>query len=372
MNKSSKLTLIPVMLCFFAMGFVDLVGIASNYVKEDLNLNDATANLFPSLVFFWFLIFSVPTGMLMNKIGRKRTVLLSLIVTAVSLLLPILGESFELMLVSFSLLGIGNALMQTSLNPLVSVVATGKHLASTLTFGQFVKAIASFLAPYIAMWGAIATIVSSLIPLICGILAFLFLKNSLKKASNAVGTFVASKEERRSIDALVFRQLLGCSRLGVLSTIYTDVVMLKKSKVGGLFKSYGIYKYVGKIEGGIPDLENCHFEVDTTTSCITVQLPKASIVSHEILKLEKFDEKSSSFCRIENSEVMDEIQQRKTDAEQLLLEYGFMQEVEKRAQEVISGMITALGYKGYDIAFRGFQEAIPAHQPENKHTENIE
>ena len=224
------------------------------------------------------------------------------------------------------------------------------------------------------MWGAIATIVSSLIPLICGILAFLFLKNSLKKASNAVGTFVASKEERRSIDALVFRQLLGCSRLGVLSTSDTDVVMLKKSKVGGLFKSYGIYKYVGKIEGGIPDLENCHFEVDTTTSCITVQLPKASIVSHEILKLEKFDEKSSSFCRIENSEVMDEIQQRKTDAEQLLLEYGFMQEVEKRAQEVISGMITALGYKGYDIAFRGFQEAIPAHQhqPENKHTENIE
>lgn len=158
MNKSSKLTLIPVMLCFFAMGFVDLVGIASNYVKEDLDLNDATANLFPSLVFFWFLIFSVPTGMLMNKIGRKRTVLLSLIVTAVSLLLPILGESFELMLVSFSLLGIGNALMQTSLNPLVSVVATGKHLASTLTFCQFVKAIASFLAPYIAMWGAIATI----------------------------------------------------------------------------------------------------------------------------------------------------------------------------------------------------------------------
>ena len=52
MSKSMKLTLIPVMLCFFAMGFVDLVGIASNYVKEDLNLNDATANLFPSLVFF--------------------------------------------------------------------------------------------------------------------------------------------------------------------------------------------------------------------------------------------------------------------------------------------------------------------------------
>ena len=158
--KTNKLAIIPVMLCFFAMGFVDLVGIASNYVKEDLNLNDATANLFPSLVFFWFLIFSVPTGMLMNKIGRKNTVVISLVVTVISLLLPIFGESFAIMLVSFSLLGIGNTLMQTSLNPLVTAVTSGNSLASTLTFGQFVKAIASFLAPYIAMWGAMASIPS--------------------------------------------------------------------------------------------------------------------------------------------------------------------------------------------------------------------
>ena len=152
--------LIPVMLCFFAMGFVDLVGIASNYVKADLGLSDAQANIFPSLVFFWFLIFSVPTGMLMNRIGRKKTVLLSLVVTFASLLLPIFGDGYLLMLVSFSLLGIGNALMQTSLNPLLSNIVNGDKLASSLTFGQFVKAIASFLAPYIAMWGATQTIPS--------------------------------------------------------------------------------------------------------------------------------------------------------------------------------------------------------------------
>ena len=146
--------LIPVMLCFFAMGFVDLVGIASNYVKADLGLTDSQANIFPSLVFFWFLIFSVPTGIMMNKIGRKKTVLISLVVTFVSLLLPIFGDNYTLMLCSFSLLGIGNALMQTSLNPLLSNIISGDKLASSLTFGQFVKAIASFLAPYIAMWGA--------------------------------------------------------------------------------------------------------------------------------------------------------------------------------------------------------------------------
>ena len=160
MSKVNKLALIPVMLCFFCMGFVDLVGIASNYVKEDLALNDSTANIFPSLVFFWFLIFSVPTGMLMNKIGRKKTVLLSLVVTVLSLMIPMFGNNFAIMLISFSLLGIGNALMQTSLNPLVSTVMGGGNLASTLTFGQFIKAIASFLAPYLAMWGATQVIPS--------------------------------------------------------------------------------------------------------------------------------------------------------------------------------------------------------------------
>lgn len=183
MKPTKTIDLIPVMFCFFAMGFVDLVGIASNYVKSDLGLSDSVANVFPSLVFFWFLIFSVPTGMLMNRIGRKNTVLLSLAVTAVSLVLPLFGESFAIMLLSFSLLGIGNTLMQTSLNPLISTVIRGDNLASTLTFGQFIKAIASFLAPYIAMWGATGVLPSLgmgwrvlfLVYFVAGVLATLLL-----------------------------------------------------------------------------------------------------------------------------------------------------------------------------------------------------
>lgn len=227
MNKSMKLTLIPVMLCFFAMGFVDLVGIASNYVKEDLNLNDATANLFPSLVFFWFLIFSVPTGMLMNKIGRKKTVLLSLLVTVISLLLPLFGETFGIMLVSFSLLGIGNALMQTSLNPLVSAVTSGKNLASTLTFGQFVKAIASFMAPYIAMWGAVASIpefglgwrVLFPIYMIIGVCATLFLAGTPieeEKTEGKASGFVDCL-------ALLGKPIVQLSFIGIMCHVGIDV-----------------------------------------------------------------------------------------------------------------------------------------------------
>lgn len=150
--------LLPVMLAFFVMGFVDLVGSATNFVKADLSLSPSQAGFIPSLVFFWFFIFSVPTGMLMNRIGRKKTVLLSQIITLVSLIIPIFCEGYYAMLAAFSLLGIGNAVMQTSLNPLVSGLIRPERLASTLTFGQFVKAIASLLAPYLMAWGAAALI----------------------------------------------------------------------------------------------------------------------------------------------------------------------------------------------------------------------
>ena len=221
------MAIVPVMLCFFAMGFVDLVGIASNYVKADLQLSDSTANVLPSLVFFWFLIFSVPTGMLMNRIGRKKTVLLSLVVTVVSLLLPLFGENFPLMLVSFSLLGIGNALMQTSLNPLVSSVIQGGNLASTLTFGQFVKAIASFLAPYIAMWGAMATIPSFglgwriLFPvyMVIGILASFLLASTSIKESQSEG------KASSVVDCvkLLSRRVILLSFLGIMCHVGIDV-----------------------------------------------------------------------------------------------------------------------------------------------------
>lgn len=138
------------MLVFFTMGFIDLIGIATNYVKSDFSLSDTSANAFSVMVYLWFLIFSIPTGMLMNKIGRKKTVLLSLIVTFIGLGIPSLVYTGSSMLLCFSLLGLGNTLMQVSLNPLLTNIVSNNKLPGFLTLGQFVKAIASFLAPVIA------------------------------------------------------------------------------------------------------------------------------------------------------------------------------------------------------------------------------
>ena len=154
-NKSNLSRLAPVMLAFFTMGFVDMVGTATNYVKADFALSDTMANFLPSMVFLWFFFLSIPIGLMMNKIGKRKTVLLSLVVTALAFILPLFSYSYPVLLLSFCLLGIGNTLMQVSLNPLITCVVSGEKLASTLTFGQFVKAIASLIAPLIASWASV-------------------------------------------------------------------------------------------------------------------------------------------------------------------------------------------------------------------------
>lgn len=154
-NKNTSINkVLPVLFGFFVMGLVDLVGIATNYVKVDFSLTDTVANLLPTTLFLWFAILSVPTGLMMNKFGRKRTVLLSMVITLAAMILPLVNYHFVTMLVAFALLGIGNTIIQVSLNPLLTNVVSSDRLTSSLTLGQFIKAIASFLGPIIASFAA--------------------------------------------------------------------------------------------------------------------------------------------------------------------------------------------------------------------------
>lgn len=153
-KKIPYLKICSVMFGFFIMGFVDIVGVTTSYVKNDFSyLTDSVVNLISLSCFLWFLVLSIPTGMLMNKIGRKKTVLLSFVIHILAMLLPLFSYHFATILVAFALVGIGNTLLQVSLNPLVSDVVHTEKLSGTLTIGQFVKAVSSFLGPILVAWG---------------------------------------------------------------------------------------------------------------------------------------------------------------------------------------------------------------------------
>ena len=162
MNTSNETVprriLLPILFGFFVMGFVDIVGIATNYVKEDFSLSSTYANLLPMMVFIWFALCSIPTGILMGKIGKKYTIVISLAITVVAMLMPLLSYSFANLLVAFALLGISNTILQVSLNPLIAGVVSAGKVASTLTLGQFIKSLSSFLGPILvgaaaSFWG---------------------------------------------------------------------------------------------------------------------------------------------------------------------------------------------------------------------------
>ncbi|HEX2934353.1 MAG TPA: MFS transporter [Bacteroidales bacterium] len=144
----------PVLAGFFVMGFIDIVGIASNYIKQDFLLSDTVSNLMLLMVYLWFFLLSVPTGILMNRIGRKNTVLASMAFTTIAMLAPMVSYNLPTLLLAFALIGIGNTVMQVSVNPLLADIVSKDRVASSLTFGQFIKSISSFLGPVLAGFAA--------------------------------------------------------------------------------------------------------------------------------------------------------------------------------------------------------------------------
>lgn len=153
MKNNQTYKLIPILGSFFVMGFCDIVGISSDYVQRSFGWSSTMTGFVPSMVFIWFLFLSIPVGNLMNRFGRKNTVLLSMLVTVIGMFMPLVYYNSTVCVLAFMLLGIGNAILQVSLNPLLNnVVQSPRQLTSCMTAGQVIKAVSSLVGPEILLW----------------------------------------------------------------------------------------------------------------------------------------------------------------------------------------------------------------------------
>ncbi len=151
-SKKQTMAVLPVLFGFFVMGFCDIVGISSDYAQDAFGWSNTMTGFVPSMVFVWFLFLGIPVGIMMNKWGRKNTVLLSMVVTIVGMIIPLINYNSVTTMAAYALLGIGNAILQVSLNPLLNNVLTDKKLlTSSLTAGQVVKAVSSLVGPQIVL-----------------------------------------------------------------------------------------------------------------------------------------------------------------------------------------------------------------------------
>lgn len=156
MKNSSIIKVIPVLAAFFVMGFCDIVGISSDYMQTSFGWSSTMTGFVPSMVFIWFLFLGIPVGNKMNKWGRKNTVLISMLVTIVGMFLSLIVYSSVTCIIAYVLLGIGNAILQISLNPLLNnVIQDQRMLTSSLTAGQVIKAVSSLVGPEIVLFATL-------------------------------------------------------------------------------------------------------------------------------------------------------------------------------------------------------------------------
>jgi len=148
-SKNRLKKILPVFMSFIVMGFVDIVGVATGFIKQDFGLTDDLAQLIPSMALFWFFVLSVPAGILQDKYGKKLMLNIGMLLTGFGMLVPFFHYSFPMMLAAFIILGIGNTIVQVSANPLLHDVSPREKYSSNMSLSQFIKAIISLLGPVI-------------------------------------------------------------------------------------------------------------------------------------------------------------------------------------------------------------------------------
>lgn len=149
-KKISPGQFLPVIFTFYVMGFVDVVGLATGYVKQDFELSNSAAQILSFMVFIWFALLAIPTGVFQDNKGKRLTVNIGMVLTGIGMLIPFFFYSLPTSIVGFAVLGIGNTVLQVSANPLLLDISSNETKAANLSLSQFVKAIASMLGPVIA------------------------------------------------------------------------------------------------------------------------------------------------------------------------------------------------------------------------------
>lgn len=144
--------ILPVLMCYIVMGFVDIVGVSTGYAQRDFDLSPTAAQLIPSMVFIWFFILSIPVGILQNNFGKRKILLIGVFSTALGMFVPFIYYSYATLLLCFLLLGIGNTIIQVSSNPLLQEVVHKRKFSSFMSLSQFIKAISSLLGPIIVTY----------------------------------------------------------------------------------------------------------------------------------------------------------------------------------------------------------------------------
>ena len=163
--------LIVVFAVLFLIGFITTMNNSMiDFCKKAFNLKDAQGQLV-NTAFYGAYALSIPFGLLMNKIGYKKTLLLGLAVVGIGFIINYLGISsmlgmetsviYSIFLGSMFIVALGIVMLQLVANPYVMVLGSPEKGAFRMTLANALNSAATTVAPvfitYVIIAGKVPT-----------------------------------------------------------------------------------------------------------------------------------------------------------------------------------------------------------------------
>lgn len=136
---------------FFVIGFgVGIGGFLTPFLKDALNLSVTESNLVIVAIFTAFFVFGAPAGWIIKRIGYKMSMLIAFFIIALGMILFVPSAnmaSFPIFLLALFIGGIGNTLLETSVNTYVTIIGPHESIATRMCYMGIMHKLAWWMAP---------------------------------------------------------------------------------------------------------------------------------------------------------------------------------------------------------------------------------
>lgn len=146
--KSNTFIVILILFIFFVISFLsNILGPIIPDISNSFDLSLGWAGFLPFAFFVSYAVASIPAGILVEKYREKRVLLWAFMLAFVGALLFAIMPTFTIALVSLFIIGLGMAMLQVVINPLLRVAGGEPNFAFNSVMGQLFFGGASFLSP---------------------------------------------------------------------------------------------------------------------------------------------------------------------------------------------------------------------------------
>lgn len=149
MKRSWFIVFLILCIWFFISFITNILGPLIPVIIDNFHLSLTMAGLLPFSFFLAYGIMSIPAGMMTERFGEKRTMLVAFGFTFVGAFLFALFPVYHIALISLFTIGIGMAILQVVINPLMREAGGEENFAFNSNLGQLVFGAGSFISPFV-------------------------------------------------------------------------------------------------------------------------------------------------------------------------------------------------------------------------------